>query len=46
MEAIHSWCREERILSIALNASRSGQSLYESMGYAVTPSPMMFLALE
>jgi GNAT superfamily N-acetyltransferase len=46
MEAIHAWCREERIGSLALNASRFGQSLYEQMGYAVPPSPMMFLALE
>jgi GNAT superfamily N-acetyltransferase len=46
MEAIHSWCRDERIGSLALNASRFGQSMYESLGYAVAPSPMMFLALE
>ena len=46
MEAIHAWCRTERIGSVALNASRFGQPLYESMGYVVTPSPMMFLALE
>ena len=46
MLAIHAWCREERITSLALNASRFGQSLYESLGYTVTPSPMMFLALE
>jgi GNAT superfamily N-acetyltransferase len=46
MDAIHAWCRAERIQSVALNASRSGEPLYESMGYAVTPSPMMFLALE
>lgn len=46
MEAIHAWCREERIASLALNASRFGQPLYESLGYAVTPSPMMFIALE
>jgi GNAT superfamily N-acetyltransferase len=46
MEAIHAWCREERIGSLALNASQFGQSLYESLGYAVTPSPMMFFALE
>ena len=46
MDAIHGWCREERIDSLALNASRFGQSLYESLGYAVTPSPMMFFALE
>ena len=46
MEAIHAWCREERIGSLALNASRFGQSMYEALGYAVTPSPMMFFALE
>ena len=46
MEAIHTWCREQRIMSVALNASRFGQSLYESMGYEVARSPMMFLALE
>ena len=46
MDAIHAWCREERIGSLALNASQFGQSLYESLGYAVTPSPMMFFALE
>lgn len=46
MEAIHDWCREERIGSLALNASQFGQSMYESIGYAVTPSPMMFFALE
>ena|SRR5436190_12616882 len=46
MEAIHGWCREEGIDSLALNASRFGQSMYESLGYAVTPSPMMFFALE
>ena len=33
------------ITSMALNASRDGQPLYESMGYAVAPSPMMFLPL-
>jgi GNAT superfamily N-acetyltransferase len=46
METIHGWCREERIGSLALNASQFGQSMYESLGYGVTPSPMMFLALE
>src|SRR5262249_62103030 len=46
MEAIHSWCRANRIASIALNASRDGQPLYEAMGYAVSPAPMMFLPLE
>jgi GNAT superfamily N-acetyltransferase len=45
MDAIHAWCRAEGITSMALNASRDGKSLYESMGYAETVSPMMFLAL-
>ena len=31
--------------SMALNASLDGQPLYEAMGYAVTPSPMMFLPI-
>jgi len=46
MDAIHAWCREQQIGSLALNASRFGQSMYESLGYTVTPSPMMFCALE
>ena len=46
MHAIHSWCREAGITSLALNASRFAQPLYESMGYFVAPSPMMFLGLE
>jgi GNAT superfamily N-acetyltransferase len=45
MEAIHDWCRGQGIQSVALNASGSAQSLYESMGYQVTPNPMMFCAL-
>ena len=46
MHAIHGYCRQEGIQTLALNASRAGQSLYESLGYAVTPRPMMFLALD
>lgn len=46
METIHAWCLAEGITSLALNASRGGQPLYEGMGYAVASSPMMFLALE
>ena len=42
MTTIHSWAAEHGISSIALNASRDGQPLYESMGYQVTPTPMMF----
>ena len=45
MEAIHAWCAEHGVTSIALNASRDGQQLYESMGYVVTPSPMMFFSV-
>jgi GNAT superfamily N-acetyltransferase len=46
MEAIHGWCRGAGVTSVALNASRFGQPLYESMGYEITDSPMMFLGLE
>jgi hypothetical protein len=30
---------------VALNASRDGKPLYESMGYTESPSPMMFLPI-
>jgi GNAT superfamily N-acetyltransferase len=46
MDAIHAFCRAEDIGSVALNASKFGQPLYESLGYHVTTSPMMFLSLE
>ena len=46
METIHEWCRHERITSLALNASTSGESLYASMGYRVAASPMLYLALD
>ena len=46
MAAIHDWCRGQGISSLALNASTFGKPLYDSLGYAVTPSPMMFFALE
>ncbi len=45
METIHACCRAEGIGSVALNASRDGKPLYESMGYAESPSPMMFLPI-
>jgi GNAT superfamily N-acetyltransferase len=45
METMHAWCRANGIASMALNASRDGQPLYEAMGYAVSPAPMMFLPL-
>jgi GNAT superfamily N-acetyltransferase len=46
METIHAWCRANGITSVALNASTGGLSLYEAMGYRVSPNPMMFLGLE
>lgn len=45
MDAIHDWCRERGVSSVALNASADGRPLYEAMGYVVTPTPMMFFAL-
>jgi GNAT superfamily N-acetyltransferase len=46
MQAIHDFCRTEGIGSLALNASKFGQPLYEALGYRVAQSPMMFLSLE
>lgn len=46
MDAIHAFCREQGIGSIALNASHAGQPLYEAIGYRVAPHPMMFFAVE
>jgi GNAT superfamily N-acetyltransferase len=45
MDTIHAWCRDEGIGSVALNASHDGKPLYESMGYAESTSPMMFLPI-
>jgi GNAT superfamily N-acetyltransferase len=45
MLVIQEWCRQAGITSIALNASADGRGLYESLGYVVTPSPMMFFAV-
>jgi GNAT superfamily N-acetyltransferase len=45
MDAIHAFCRDAGITSVALNASRDGLPLYQSMGYVESPSPMMFLSL-
>jgi GNAT superfamily N-acetyltransferase len=45
MDTIHTWCRNEGISSMALNASRHAKPLYEAMGYAESPSPMMFLTI-
>ena len=46
MEAIHAWCRQNGISSVALNSSALGRPLYESMGYHESPQPMMFLGLK
>ena len=45
MDAIHDYCREHGIASIALNASRDGRELYDALGYIVAPNPMMFYAV-
>jgi GNAT superfamily N-acetyltransferase len=45
MDAVHAFCRDEGITNVVLNASQFGKPLYESMGYSVTTSPMMFLSL-
>jgi GNAT superfamily N-acetyltransferase len=45
METIHGWCRAHQIGSTALNSSREGKPLYEAMGYAETPNPMMFFPI-
>jgi GNAT superfamily N-acetyltransferase len=45
METIHTFCREAGITSTALNASRDGRPLYESMGYVESSSPLMFLPI-
>ena len=42
MEAVHLWCANRGIGAIALNASADAQHLYESMGYQIAPSPMMW----
>ena len=46
MNTVHSWCRDNGITSIALNASADAVPLYQSLGYRESPRPMMFLALE
>jgi GNAT superfamily N-acetyltransferase len=43
MDTIHRYCTATGISSAALNTSRFGRPLYESMGYRVADSPMMFI---
>ena len=45
MDAIHTWCRDEGIGVVGLNASGQAQPLYESMGYHQMPAPMMIASL-
>ncbi|HEY7287829.1 MAG TPA: GNAT family N-acetyltransferase [Vicinamibacterales bacterium] len=45
MRAIHDWCRTNGVTSLALNASQDGRALYEQLGYAQSPAPMMFYSL-
>jgi GNAT superfamily N-acetyltransferase len=42
METLHAWCADHGIGAIALNASSDARQLYESMGYQVAASPMMW----
>ena len=46
MDAIHTFCQDAGITSLALNASGDGRPLYASLGYVESASPMMFLSLE
>jgi GNAT superfamily N-acetyltransferase len=46
MDAIHAWCRANGVRSVALNASRDGQRLYQALGYIESPAPMMLLTLD
>jgi GNAT superfamily N-acetyltransferase len=46
MGVIHDWCRANRVRSVALNASREGRTLYDTLGYVESPAPMMFLTLD
>jgi GNAT superfamily N-acetyltransferase len=45
LEAMHAWARANGVGSMALNASAEGLELYEAMGYALSPNPMMFRQL-
>jgi GNAT superfamily N-acetyltransferase len=42
METLHAWCAQHGVGAIALNASGDAQRLYESLGYQVAASPMMW----
>lgn len=42
MDTIHAWCAAHGVVAVALNASPDGRHLYESQGYRLAPSPMMW----
>jgi GNAT superfamily N-acetyltransferase len=42
METVHLWCADHGVGAVALNASADAQHLYESMGYQIAASPMMW----
>ena len=46
MDTIHTWCRDEGIRRVFLNASDDGRSLYEALGYKPAAAPMMFVGLD
>jgi GNAT superfamily N-acetyltransferase len=46
MTEIHEWCRANGITLLGLNTSTLGKPLYDSLGYVLAPSPLMFFALE
>lgn len=41
MDAMHDYCRAERVERVVLNASVFGKPLYDQMGYVETEEPMM-----
>jgi GNAT superfamily N-acetyltransferase len=45
MNTIHDWAARNGIGSVALNASADGRHLYDSLGYQLPDSPMMFCQL-
>ena len=46
MATIHTWCRENGIRVVGLNASDEGRPLYEALGYQTAAAPMMFIGLD
>ena len=44
MNTIHTWCRDEGLALVALNASKDGLPMYEAIGYGISPSPMMYFS--